>query len=767
MDADGVLLVHALGGGDLGYQPRVVSGGPPDLVGEQSADADARPLRKVFKGLADAGVEVDGVLLVGTTNEHRPGARPFAAYARDLRDLLCRPEGLFGVRFEAGQVRVVETAQPTAQHTAGPVRQVLGAVAPRECLLTFGSGPYAPGVGALLAAIETRVPVRLVPVDAAARPFRISDLLEPGSWLRDWLVRHRLWDELAEVHSENSDVWSVLAARQRVDPAVGEALVRAGGGVGVTVGQAQKLSKLWPSVQAAFFERIARGEAIDQSLLRSWYTEQLHRWVHADRDTLPGPAREAVNDLVLELTSFSNEKKAPTLIREAQRRLEPYRNSGQRTVDLVLDEELTALYGAATSHRTHLGGDRYLPRTIAGLADEFVRSDPARTLLRRRGLTPWPVVGGGDVLVLMSVGLSGPDPDVTDQQRVLAMREVIAYAVKRRNRQQRRGRVRLRLLATEESEPQAQSLATSARRTLGPVVGEVEVVTGFLTGPEDVPAVRDRLWKALESAAAPTGLPGSGSLRDVDEVVLVVNPGKAVVNYGMIIGGIGWSLRAACPLRMVALGRRRGIEPVLSDGGRVLHALAADRVLARVAAGAVSRLDLRTAVRLLGQGSAALDPAKDEVDALHRALYAGPGEADARTRARQRLTLVAEALGGHPWAACYLAVETLRPSLFPWGDKPDNGIGADGTWPRLMAESSALRDLNALRNRSPFTHLLDKIRRTDREGGGRPPRRPGTDVPELIARTIADLPSADPADAVDDDVLLRTYERVIRGLSTH
>ncbi|MCD0449397.1 hypothetical protein LO762_09365 [Actinocorallia sp. API 0066] len=99
------LLLHPIGGGDLGLPPPAR---PADRDGGATPVPRLRPLEKIFAGLAEAGVAISGLTLLSTVNVHRPGTESFAEQGRRLRDGLCGEHGMFGRAFAPGQVRAVE-----------------------------------------------------------------------------------------------------------------------------------------------------------------------------------------------------------------------------------------------------------------------------------------------------------------------------------------------------------------------------------------------------------------------------------------------------------------------------------------------------------------------------------------------------------------------------------------------------------------------------------------------------------------------------------
>ncbi len=697
--------------------PRSRAPAPVDLHG---GPGDRRPLDKVFAGLGDT--DVGGLLLLATTNTHGPTVRPFAEHGRRMRDLLCGPDGLCGRRFPADRVHVLEVAQPTVHAALEPTRALLTALAPGACLVTTGTGSYALGAGALLAAIETGVPSGLLPVDDPAAVYRLSDLVRPDATLHAWLLRHRFWAELAAVDPPNADLWRLLAARQRADTGPAKA---ARPGPELTAGDLGKLGELWPTVQAAFFERLARGEALDHSLLRAWFTHRIAKLSKREAELIGASARAVLDELADRL-SDGGERGDAALIRAARLRLAPA--PAATSVELVRDTEFVGFYADATTHAAHLAPPeahrRPLPGPLLRAADQWEQSDLLPRLLRHRGLRPWPVLGSGDVLVLLGVGLT-PEHDTADEGGLAAVREVLDWAARQRAGLARPGRVRLRLLASDETLDRAGRWVTFARATAPAGTLDAETLGPYPTGPADAAGITSALLTDLRD----------GGLRDVDEVLLVVNTGKPVMVNAMVAAGVQWSLEAACTLRVSELGLDRALHSVIRDGGRGLCRLGMDARLASLASAAMRRLDTRTAWQLLANGSPALTAVRDAAARLHGDLYGAVGPATGpsarRALARERLTLIAEVLADEPWPACYTAVEALRPGLFGWRQ-----------WDDLRRGHWALHALNGLRNETPYAHLLDRLRVEKRSPRPPAPAR----VVALLHRAIGELGAAGPGD---------------------
>lgn len=726
------LLIHPIGGGDLGWPPMSTSPAPIDFHGGPD---DRRPLHKVFDGLTETGTEISGVILVATTNTHGPSMQPFTEHAQRMRTLLCSADGLCGRNLPEDRVHIVEVAQPTVRHSVGPMKRALATLAPNDCILTSGAGSYAIGAGVLLAGIEIGVPMTLLPVDAPSAAYRLADLIQPHDTLHNWLLRHRFWDELAAIDPPNADIWRLLAARQRADISLAEATT-AGSGLGK--GHLGKLAELWPTVQAAFFERLARGEALDHSLLRTWFTQRISRPSSKENAAVPASARWVIEKLADELGD-PEEHGGAARIREARRRISPVPRAGHAA--LVCDSEFIDFFEVATPHDAHLvpheARHRPLPGSLLANADQWEKSDLVPTLLKERGLTPWPVLGSGDTLVLMCVGMA-PKNDPADTEGHAAVREVIDWASRRRGSLARPGRVRLRLLASDQTMERAEAWANLARSTAPAGTLDAAVLGPFSTEPDDVTDINTAILTDL-GKAKPTGRYGSTSLRDVDEVLLVINSGKPVTVNGMVAAGVQWALEAACPLRVAELGRDRALRSVINEADLTLCRLGVDARLARLALSAVRRLDTRTAWQLLANGSPALINARDAAAEFHGDLY-GPAplamSIDARCAlACQRLALIAHVLAHEPWPACYTAIEALRPGLFNW--EP---------WKLLMQQSPALRSLNRIRNESPYAHLLDKLRDAQREQPSNPrnrglaktPPRPDR-VVDLLHQSVAEI----------------------------
>lgn len=373
-------------------------------------------------------------------------------------------------------------------------------------------------------------------------------------------------------------------------------------------------------------------------------------------------------------------------------------------VRMVRDDALTDLYTAASTHRAHLMPERLepgpLPPTLLEAADRWEKDDPGFQLVAATGRTGWPVLGSGDVLGLLAVGLDREGRDAEDRT---ALETVLAGLRERRALLSRHGTLRLRLLASAETRERAHRLARWAAETSGESV-DARVIEG-VSG--DLRSIHDVVVTALRAETPPTGRTGSGSPRDVDEVVLVLNPGPPMTNYGMIAAGVEWSLTAACPLWVTELVRVPGAAPQLRTGRPVAARLGADRVLAGLAMSAVRRLDLRTARRLVERGSGLLRAVLPGLATLEVELF-GPAPDDWTmeercSAARRRLLLVAEACGEHRELAAYLAVEAIRPALFTWR-----------IWTELRTGNPALDALAKLANAALQGHVLDQ-----RDRGGR------------------------------------------------
>ncbi|HEU5023635.1 MAG TPA: hypothetical protein VFV01_01815 [Spirillospora sp.] len=693
-DAPPPLLIHPVGGGDLGWAPLATSPAPIDFHG---SPGDRRPLHKVLDGLTERSAEISGLLLIGTTNLHGPSQQPFVEHAARMGELLCSAQGLFGRTFPKDRLHIVEVAEPTVRHSVGPLKSALSALAPGDCLLTSGSGSYALGAGVLLAGIETGVPMTLLPVDEPSAAYRLRDLIDPRDTLRNWLLRHRFWDELAAVDPANADIWRLLAARQRADigPAGDTDPIP-----GLDQGKLGKLTELWPTVQAAFYERLARGEALDHALLRTWFTQRISSPSAKEAAAVPAPARRVIEDLARSLGD-PERRGGASQIKEARRRLVPVPRA--RHAALIDDAEFIDFFEQSASHEAHLAppGARRLPGSLLANADQWEASDLVPGLLAKRGLTAWPVLGTGDVLVLMCVGKVAED-DPSDRAGHAAIRQVIGWASRRRGSLARPGRIRLRLLASEETMERARAWVTLARSTAPAGSLDAAVLGPFSTAAGDAADINTALLAEL-GKARPTGRYSSTNLRDVDEVLLVINSGKPVTVNGMVAAGVQWSLEAACPLRVAELGRDRALRTVINEAGLALCRLGIDGTLARLASAAVRRLDTRTAWQMLANGSPALADARDAAARFHHDLY-GHAEPTMSTGARcalacRRLELIAHVLADEPWPACYTAVEVLRPGLFGWD-----------VWKSLREGFPALKKLNNQRNESPYSHLLDRLR---------------------------------------------------------
>lgn len=722
-DAVAPLLIHPIGGGDLGWPPLATSPAPIDFHG---GPEDRRPLHKIFDGLAEIGTDISGLLIIATTNVHGPSQQPFLEHAQRMKELLCSADGLCGRTFPEDRLHIVQVAAPTVQHSVTPLKAVLSALRPDECLLTSGAGSYALGAGVLLAGIETGVPMTLLPVDEPSAGYRLRDLIDPHDTLRKWLLRHRFWDELATVDPPNAGLWRLLAARQRADISLAESTEPL---PGLSRGKLTKLSELWLTVQAAFYERLARGEAIDHSLLRTWFTQRISRPSAKEDDAVTESVRLLLKKLAEELGAPESHGGA-ALIRDARRRLSPVPRT--RHAALVGDTEFIDFFDRSSSHEAHLTppGTRRLPGSLLANADLWEKHDVVPGLVEQCGMTAWPVLGTGDVLVLMCVGKL-PEDVSDDKEGHAAVLQVLDWSSRRRSALARPGRIRLRLLASAETMDRARSWVTLARSTAPAGSLDAAVLGPFSTEPGDAAHINAELLAEL-GRSEPTGLYGSTSLRDVDEVLLVINTGKPVTVNGMVAAGVQWSLNAACPLRVAEIGRDRALRTVINEADLTLCRLGMDAHLARLASAAVRRLDTRTAWQLLANGSPALADARDAAARLHHDLY-GKAEPTTSVDARcelacQRLELIAHALADEPWPACYTAVEVLRPGLFDWG-----------TWNALLQRFTPLKKLNIHRNETPYAHLLDRLREEQSEQEDGKGKKKPSKTPPAPGRVLGEL----------------------------
>ncbi|MGW0587801.1 hypothetical protein [Streptosporangium sp. NPDC002607] len=746
--AEGTLLVHAIGGGDLGFAgERNLAGVTPDFEGDPGATGkDRRPLRKIFEGLAD--LPVSQVALLGTTNPHGPGERTFADWADEVRARLVSQMGLCGARFDPTAVSVVRVEAPRLRETSKALSRWLAGRNPDDILVTCGSGAFALSTGALCAALETRRPARIVHIDHPHQPYSLDWPRDMDAHLESWLLRYRFWDALAEVDPGNRALWELLAARQAGDTEPARKLrerSRIPEVPGLTLGKLDDFAQPWPTVRAALFERLGRREAADYGLFRAWFAEHLRRLFRDEQERrgLPARTEQEIGDLIADLGDRAGGKGglAERIATTARAVMSDITSA---CVRMIKDAELTSLYRAASSHQAHLKPERPdagpLPPTLLEAAAQWERSDSGFKLVTGTGRVGWPVLGSGDVLGLLAVGLEWQGRESEDR---LAVTTVLTELHARRESLLHRGTLRLRLLASAETLERARRLAVTFGGAADVDVRVIESVPG------DLGSIRDALVTALESEAAPTGRPGSGSLRDVDEVVLVLNPGPPLTNYGMIAAAVEWSLTAACPLWVTELVRSPDGPSELRSGQPVVARLGADRVLAGLAASAVRRLDLRTAHRLIERGSDALREVLPALAKLENDLF-GPG-LDGWTRkerlavARRRLLLVAGVWRDRPALAAYLAVAALRPALFWWK-----------AWERLCKEYPALDALGKRANGALQGHALDQRERAGRRVAG----HDHADVRDALRQAVREL--GGPVE--NDDALIVQYESVMNAL---
>ncbi|MEU8201430.1 hypothetical protein [Streptosporangium sp. NPDC049046] len=751
---EGTLLVHAIGGGDLGFAgERNLAGVTPDFEGDPGASGkDRRPLRKIFEGLAAADLPVSMVVLLGTTNTYGSGGETFAGWADEIRARLVSETGLCGARFDPEAVFVVRVEAPRLKETSKALSRWLAERHPEDILVTCGSGAFALSTGALCAALETRRPARIVHIDDPGRPYSLDRPRDMDAHLESWLLRYRFWDALAEVDPDNRTLWELLAARQAGDTETARRLKKRPSVPevpGLTPGKIDDFTRPWLTVRAALFERLGRGEAADYGLFRAWFAEHLRRLFEVEqekrdergRKVLSPHTEREIGDLVADLgdRAKGEGRLAERIATTARAVMSDITSASAR---MIKDAELTSLYRAASSHRAHLKPERLdagpLPPTLLEAAAQWERGDPGVKLVAETGRVGWPLLGSGDVLGLLAVGLERQGRESEDW---LAVTTVLNELHARRESLLHRGRLRLRLLASAETVERARRLAASFDGAADVDVWVIEIVS------EDLGSIRDALVAALRSEAVPTGRPGSGSLRDVDEVVLVLNPGLPLTNYGMIAAAVEWSLTAACPLWVTELVRSQVGRSELRSGQPVVARLGADRVLAGLAADAVRRLDLRTARRLIERGSDTLREVLPTLARLENDLFGprqdGWSERELPTVARRRLLLVVEVWGDRPALAAYLAVAALRPALFGWE-----------AWKRLCKERPALKDLGRRANGALQGHALDQRERGEHRARGH------ADVRDLLQRAVREL--GGPAE--NDNALIVHHESVINVL---
>ncbi|MCA2186463.1 hypothetical protein [Nonomuraea cavernae] len=704
----------------------------------------------MLEASAAAEVPIAQVALLGTTAAGGPGGRTFAEHAGALQARLTSAEGMFGMRFDPAAVSVVDVRAPTLGDSSAAVGGWFAGRPPTDVLVTCGSGAFALSMGAVCAALAAGCPVRILPIDAPWRTYSLDRTCDAEARLVPWLIRHRFWDALAEADPANRIIWELLAARQAGDTGFAATVRERSSPAerhGLTDGQLGKFTEKWPTAQAALFERIGRGEAADYGLLRAWFTQSLRSLFRKEQDRLPRHARDQIGRLIDLLGDRADgEGGAAGHIRVVARASWSDTTSG--CAAMIKDDALTRLYTAASTHRAHLRPERLasgpLPPTLLQAADRWeAKDDQGVRLVSSTGHTGWPVLGSGDVLGLLVVGLEHDGREAEDR---LALRTVLTELRGRREMLPRRGVVRLRLLASVETQERAHALARWAATESG---ADVRVIAPV---PADFTGARDAILAELAAEAAPTGKLGSGSLRDVDEIMIVLNPGPPLTNYGMIAAGVEWSLTAACPLWVAELVRKAGVPSELRGGQRVLARLGADRMLAHLAVNAVKRLDMRTARRLAGRGSETLRTVLPALAELEQDLLGAAPDpwtpAERRSAASRRLTLLAQVVSErrHHVPVAYIALEALRPALFPWT-----------VWKEMCAAQPALRQLAKLANESLQGHALDRQDRIRR-----PSSPTATDVRETLVRAAREFGGLDGALVSAHKTVINRLEGIYR-----
>ncbi len=738
---EGVLLLHAVGGGDVGCPgARNVQDVVPDLEGDPNATGKARrPLRKIFEGLAAADMPVSLIALLGTTTPGAPGGGTFADRAEEMRARLTSEPGLCGRRFDPDAVHVIRLNGPSLSGTSTTIAAWLRARNPSDVVVSCGSGAYALSVGALCASIAAGRPATIVPIDTPSSPYALGATDDVATHLDTWLLRHRFWDALAERDPGNRLLWELLAARQAGDVYRVTAILDTPGtaeAIGLSREDVDALRKRWPITQAAMFERLGRGEIADHGLFRAWYFGELRSRKDREWSDLDQRTRQEVQNLLSHLKDRrAGQGDLSGLIRKAGR--EAWLAPESACATMLKDTELTDLYTIAATHRAHLETNRRprgpLPPTLLQSADEWAgKHDLAVPLATRAGRAAWPVLGSGDVLGLLAVGLPREGRDAEDLQAIAAVATELRA---RRDQLPRRGTIRLRLLASPETRDRAHVLAHHAALETDADVRVIENVAG------DIATVQRTLVAALAAEAEQTGG------REVDEIAVFLNPGPPTTNHGMIAAAVDWSLTTACPLWVAEL-IRTPTTPEIRGGQRVLARLGADHLLADLAMTALTRLDVETAHRLIARGSDALrSAALPDLRKLKVGLFGHVSQDLARKRrhqlARQRLLLIAWAHKITPLIpAAYLAVESLRPAIYSWS-----------TFTNLRKVNGALDTVAKLANTSIHSHALNRTATQP---------APPIFVNEHLGRAAAELAPSAP----DDNTLIRHYESIRTTLTT-
>ncbi len=655
----------------------------------------------------------DGLLLVAT--RQRPSHPGDTWRLAKLAQPLLEHHGML--------VRVVEVdrfdVDSFRSAIEGELRQLASELTIGEALLIMGGGPKVGFVGALLGMIQAdHLPQVLEPrregeVDRPPAVRRLEADLLP------WLARTHQYEVLAGL-AEGTDgerrAWRALAAARALDwrtlagievgPSDLEAVRRRHPGVLVLkvpsppfrIGSKPTDEVEWrwyrQALQASFLVRAASDPASALYLARPWTDSRVHELAWQDPNNKD-------HKLVRALDGTGADEPLGQLL--------------DRWDDLAPGPIRSLIQAPAVQQLCHLGGlashgrlaeddwPHHLLDALAALAEDL---EPGTT----------PPVGGG-LLVLMAIGQTENREArgwSAEGQAEAALEAVVRYLALRL---QSRGRVHLRLVASERVRAHARRVLDAARRRQ---FGSIDVIE---IDPEDTEAALARVAGWLEDDI---------QLANGSEVLLVVGPGTKQMNVVVTLAGGRWGTNRALPLRVAYLREREDHGAwwsILEETReRVLPRLGPDQVVAPVLSFSLRRLDLGTVRRALALGSDRWQPLEPRVRELQRLLTparAGRhGAPDPCAWFPPRAWAFVRLAKQDPWRAIYA---TCAAAEAAWPAPPRRGRGGNRPAPWRVPERERGHELWRVRTQGPFGH---QVWRTAPSSG---------DVYRLIEGTIAEI----------------------------
>ncbi|WP_239375995.1 hypothetical protein [Frankia sp. Cj5] len=703
------MLVHMVGAADLGTRPgpeftkkldELVAADPSEAARMLTESADPRrpPLVAVF---AAGAPHYDRVVFVVTRPQAGPApdenfTRPLGAAIKER--LEC--EGLYGVRFQPGAVELLEVSAPHMSGVRAAIRDRLLTMRADGVIpavdLPFGGGATNGAFGLVAGILEANVEPRLVLslAGGGVKRIRLSQQL-PTENADRWLVRHRFYSPMLKRDPDNADFWQDRLNRQIL---VTE----------TTYGSAVDLARV-------LLERIDRDEAIDGFLFRAWLEAYVRALAVRDNAGITdGTLCERLDKIIK--GRFERPKKwSPTeicdLLKECRSRKFPV-----DALTVLADPEIGNAEGAANS-LAHGGASN---------------SDSIRQFLRDRGDLPlvdeeieglgyarWPYLGDKRELILIAMGstdqVEGDNPPTPRLDALIDwMRGDDVEPV-------------IRIVVSAESALVGRLWEEKARAKNVDCRVLLECGINF----DDLEWIRSNVQEALAA---------EGNLDAVDKIHIAVGPGPKPQILALLLAGLEWALRAACPARLVELRRKmRNPVPALDetyidvDPDAVLNRVIGDSGLAEVAVSALECLDTSAAATLLDRGSPRLRPLAVRVRRLSLVLACGQRSADGDAESgiepdwlasigiadyenasllllRARLKLVQTLADSDLWGCAMRAAVLCEGTL---------GKNGDTGWYTLKNKKNAqyilaAYYLNEYRNDSPAVHGKERKERADR-----------------------------------------------------